>query len=120
MGLRGPKPGWKASKAAVKRAAVNKARREKRAAAKLQAKAAPPEAVPTHALTVMEAAPADHAVVNEWQRDNPRFLSGDKLKRFANERGIPKSELATMSDEKIREQLRYVVARRYEDENAEA
>jgi hypothetical protein len=49
-------------------------------------------------------------------RENPDLLTGEALRNLAHQRGLAKSQLAAMSDEKIREQLRYVVHRQYEDD----
>lgn len=48
-------------------------------------------------------------------RENPDKLSGEALRQLAYRRGLAKSTLATMADEKIREQLRYITHRQYDD-----
>lgn len=48
-------------------------------------------------------------------RDNPDYLAGDVLRQFANERGMSRSEVDSMTDDKVREQLRYLVSRQYEE-----
>lgn len=48
-------------------------------------------------------------------RENPSKLTGDALKALAHRRGLAKSLLATMSDEKIRTELRYITHRQYDD-----
>lgn len=47
-------------------------------------------------------------------RENPGLLGGVALRILGHRRGIPRSELDVMSDEKIREQLRYLAQNRYE------
>jgi hypothetical protein len=49
------------------------------------------------------------------QRNNPAHLTGDDLRHLAHSLGMARSELSSMPDEKIRSQLTYLVARRYED-----
>lgn len=44
------------------------------------------------------------------------MLSGQALRDLAHRRGLAKSQLAAMSDEKIREQLRYATYRQYDDD----
>ena len=44
------------------------------------------------------------------------MLSGEALRDLAHQRGLARSELASMSDEKIREQLRYATYRQYDDD----
>jgi len=48
-------------------------------------------------------------------RENPNKLTGQPLRELAYRRGLARSSLETMSDEKIREQLRYITHRQYED-----
>jgi hypothetical protein len=50
-----------------------------------------------------------------YGRDNPNCLGGEALRQFANERGMAFSEVNTMTDEKIREQLRYLTSAAYEE-----
>lgn len=49
-------------------------------------------------------------------RENPAMLSGEALRDLAHQRGLARSELASMSDEKIREQLRYATYSQYDDD----
>lgn len=53
-------------------------------------------------------------------RENPAKLSGDLLRELAHRRGLARSTLTTMSDEKIREQLRYMTYNQYEQDHAVA
>ena len=46
-----------------------------------------------------------------YQRENPGKLEGQALRDLAHRHGMAKSELATMPDEKIRIQLKYVAYR---------
>jgi hypothetical protein len=59
----------------------------------------------------VEAAPVSAA-----DRENPQKLRGEALRKLAHQRGISRSELATLSDEKVRHQLRYITGRQYEEE----
>ncbi len=47
-------------------------------------------------------------------RNNPGKLSGESLRVHAHRCGLARSSLPEMSDEKIREQLRYIVQAGYE------
>lgn len=55
------------------------------------------------------------AGLSAYQRENPDALTGSDLRHLAYSRGIAKSQLASMSDEKIREQLKYLTYRQYDD-----
>ncbi len=44
-----------------------------------------------------------------WQRENPNVLAGDDLRRLAMSRGMSRSALATMDDQKVRVQLRQML-----------
>lgn len=57
-----------------------------------------------------QALPAHH-------REHPDMLTGDALKALAHRQGMAKSELATMSDEKIRDQLKYLAYRRASEDS---
>ena len=48
-------------------------------------------------------------------RENPEKLTGEALRVFAHRRGIARSEADTMSDDKLRLQLRYITYRQYAD-----
>lgn len=63
------------------------------------------EAQASAALSSMSAA----------DRENPDKLTGEALRKLAHSRGLAKSMLETMPDEKIREQLRYITHRQYDD-----
>ncbi len=49
-----------------------------------------------------------------YQRENPNKLEGQALRDLAHKQGLARSEVATMSDEKIRVQLRYLAYSRAE------
>ena len=49
-------------------------------------------------------------------RENPEKLSGSALHELAHRRGLARSDIAKMDDEKIRTQLRYLTYRQYDDE----
>jgi len=48
-------------------------------------------------------------------RENPERLGGVLLRELAHRRGIARSALEDMSDEKIRTELRYITYRQYEE-----
>ncbi len=48
-------------------------------------------------------------------RENPDKLTGQPLRELAHRRGLARSSLGAMSVEKIREQLRYITHRQYDD-----
>ena len=49
-------------------------------------------------------------------RENPEKLSGSDLRVLAHRRGLARSDIERMDDDKIRTQLRYVTHRQYDDE----
>ena len=49
-------------------------------------------------------------------RENPEKLSGSALRDLAHKRGLARSEVERMDDDKIRIQLRYLTHRQYDDE----
>lgn len=65
------------------------------------------------ALAAQASQPAA-APLSAADRENPAKLSGPDLHDHAHRRGLSRSELAGMSDEKIREQLKYITYRQYE------
>lgn len=94
MGARGPKPGWK------------------KPAAKSSGSAVRPVSVSAR------KAPDTTEPLSAADRENPEKLSGEPLRKLAHNRGIARSELENLTDEKIREQLRYRVHRQYEESEA--
>jgi len=60
--------------------------------------------------SVTEAVPA-----RATDRDFPNRLSGGALRELAHQRGLARSSLDSMTDTKIREQLRYILQRQYEE-----
>jgi hypothetical protein len=58
---------------------------------------------------------SDAAPMRATDRDFPNRLSGDALREVAHQRGLARSSLDSMSDTKIREQLRYILQRQYEE-----
>jgi hypothetical protein len=61
--------------------------------------------------------PAQEVKVPAHHREHPDKISGEALRSLAHRRGIPKSELETMTDDKIRMQIKYIDYRRaHEDE----
>lgn len=63
---------------------------------------------------------AQETVLSAADRENPDKLSGDALRALAHRRGLARSALPTMSDDKIREQLRYMTYNQYEHSDAVA
>ena len=51
-------------------------------------------------------------------RENPEKLAGSDLRDLAHKRGLSRSEVERMDDDKIRMQLRYLTFRQYHDEVA--
>lgn len=97
MATRGQKQG--AAKAKVAKAALK------------QAPSAPD--APKAAEPDLQAAPLSAA-----HRENPEKLSGQALKDLGHRRGLSRSAMTTMSDEKIRTQLRYLAYAQYETAEA--
>ncbi len=62
------------------------------------------------------AAPAIAEPLSAADRENPEKLTGEALRALAHRRGIARSEAETMSDEKLRMQLRYITHRQYAEE----
>ena len=63
-----------------------------------------------------ETAVAPEAVpMRATDRDFPNRLGGDALREVAHQRGLARSSLDSMTDTKIREQLRYILQRQYEE-----
>lgn len=56
------------------------------------------------------ALPAHH-------KEHPNKLTGEALRTLAHRHGLAKSQLATMSDDKIREQLKYLAYRRASEDS---
>ena len=63
---------------------------------------------------VLESVP-EAFPVRATDRDFPNRLSGDALRELAHQRGLARSSLDSMTDTKIREQLRYILQRQYEE-----
>lgn len=62
--------------------------------------------------------PAEARPLAYHERENPNRLDGEALRDLAHRRGLARSSLAAMSDEKIREQLLYTAYRRHEEAEA--
>ncbi len=95
MGARGPKPGFRAAQA--------------QAAAEQQS----PAAVPTAPPSVVERAP--EPALSASDRENPNKLTGEALRALAHRRGIPLSTMQSMSDEKVKRELDFIISRQYEE-----
>ncbi len=72
------------------------------------------KAAPAVAPAAAEAAPP----MSAQDRENPAKLSGEALKALAHRRGMARSSMADMSDEKIRVQLKYLTYRQYDPAEA--
>lgn len=103
MGTRGPKPGYK------------QARAEQAALSELPQDAATGLPSPVEPVAASDISPP---VLSASDRENPNKLSGQALRDLAHRRGLAKSLLPSMSDEKIRTELRYLTYRQYDDEVA--
>lgn len=101
----GPKPGSTRKSAVPKPPKPPKVKVAKPSAPVVGVNSSPP-AGETEQLAQMSAA----------DRENPGKLSGQPLKDLAHKRGLSRSELENMSDDKIRMQLRHVTARFQEEE----
>ena len=69
----------------------------------------------TPGVQLQTAVVAESVPVRATDRDFPNRLSGDALRELAHQRGLAKSSLDSMTDTKIREQLRYILQRQYEE-----
>lgn len=58
--------------------------------------------------------PYDYASLSHAERENPEKLQGEDLRRLAHARGLSRSEIGRCSDQKLREQLRYVAYSQYD------
>jgi hypothetical protein len=65
--------------------------------------------VPSASADVSDTAGAS---VPAYHREHPDKLTGQALRDLGHRKGMAKSELASMSDEKIRLQIRYIDYRR--------
>ena len=69
----------------------------------------------TPGVQVQTAVVSESVPVRATDRDFPNRLSGDALRELAHQRGLAKSSLDSITDTKIREQLRYILQRQYEE-----
>ena len=69
----------------------------------------------TPRVQVQTAVVTESVPVRATDRDFPNRLSGDALRELAHQRGLARSSLDSMTDTKIREQLRYILQRQYEE-----
>lgn len=98
----GPKPGWKKAAAAQPAAAVT----PPQPAAPVVAPIDPPPA------PVVQLVPP--VVLSAADRENPDKLTGEALRTLAHRRGLARSAIDGMADDKIRTELRYLTHRQYE------
>lgn len=93
---------------------AEKKARATKAAPSLPAAKKPRAAAPKASDSNITAPAAEQPIVlSAADRENPEKLSGQALKDLAHRRGMAKSILATMPDDKIRMELRYIVNRQY-------
>lgn len=64
----------------------------------------------------MIAGRPDVQALSAADRENPEKLAGSDLRDLAHKRGLSRSEVERMDDDKIRMQLRYLTFRQYHDE----
>jgi hypothetical protein len=59
-----------------------------------------------------------HEVVASRQanRDNYMHMSGEPLRAYALSMGVARSDAARLSDERLKEQIRYAISHQYEDQ----
>ena len=76
---------------------------------------APEEACVDSAAKLAPEPQATPAPVRATDRDFPNRLSGEALHELAHQRSLARSSLPGMTDAKIREQLRYILQRQYEE-----
>lgn len=102
MGARGPGKGSaKAKEAAARSAATRKAKAE------------------SALLAAKESGDAQQGPpLSAAHRENPEKLTGQALKDLGNRRGLSRSAMESMSDEKIRTELRYLAYAQYETAEA--
>lgn len=62
-----------------------------------------------------EAAPLLEVKPSATDRENPDKLTGQDLRDLAHRRGLAKSSLASMPDDKIRRELKFITYRQYDD-----
>lgn len=62
------------------------------------------------------AAQAVVATPTSVNRDNYMHMSGEPLRAYAHSLGMAHSEIATMTDEKLKLQCRIAIGRHYEDD----
>lgn len=126
MGKRGPKPGFKKAREAsasapssapdtpIPKVAAKKAPAKKAAAKKAPVKdlAQPASSVPID-KPVDPVPEAEQVPITAADRENPNKLTGQALRELAHRRGMARSVLADMPEEKIRMELRYITHRQY-------
>lgn len=62
--------------------------------------------------------PVELVELSAADRENPARLDGDALRALAYRRGLSRSAMQDMTDDKIRMQLHYVTNRQYDEEVA--
>lgn len=112
MGARGPKRGHKtlAAAAARKAAAVVAAPPVVETPPKPAPRAAKQ---PSLAMTREQAAKLSAA-----HRENPAKLGGEALRHLGSRLGLARSDMARMTDDKVRQQLQLLTHRQYEEEGS--
>lgn len=54
--------------------------------------------------------------VRKVNRDNYMHMSGEPLRAYALSMGVARSDAARLTDEKLKEQIRYSISHQYEDQ----
>ena len=93
---------WNGSPEGRAREIADEVQRRRAAAAAEKAKAEAPQR------------PVDFEFLSTADRNNPEKLHGQHLREFGYRQGLSWSEMGRCSDDKIREQLRYIAYNRYE------
>jgi hypothetical protein len=75
---------------------------------------AAPSTPVAQALELVVPAGSDTPRLSATDRDNPAKVSGQELRVLAHQKGMARSLLDGMGDDKIREQLRYITQRQIE------
>ena len=126
MGTRGPQKGFKQArlaKLAQTEGAATPLSSIGPAEPKPMVDIAPPVVAPVAPIVTPPVARARRAPVVELSaqdRENPAKLSGRPLRELAHKYGLAKSDIASMSEDKLREQMHRYQRRRQDELQAEA
>lgn len=116
MAKRGPQRGARLMVAAAAAAALAEAQlsKPKALARKRVPKTEAPVRKPRAARVTQTAVAPEPVHVPAHHRENPNKLAGEALKALAHRRGLSRSSLETMDDDKIRVQLKYLAYQQYD------